>query len=1099
MSEKLHPEKVKRIIDKIFKVFTNVILKYGGYIDKYEGDLIMALFGSKQTSETDTERAIRSGLEILNKLKQINEMLKYRNFELGVRIGINTGLVTTGKIGLGRVGDFTVYGDPVNMASRMESNAPINSIMISSETKKLVPDIFQFDGLGKIEVKGKSQPVEVYKVVGIAPRKVERWERSKLIQKPEYVGRDKELNKIENLYEESKSMIGKTDLEYKPVVIGLRGPAGLGKSRLIYEFIQRTKKKHKLNHLENIKISGYTKSYAQAPYTLWTSLIKNYVGINEIDTKEIIRDKFENSYSQISNELTRNKKKNFEKAKPILGFILGLVYEDIRLEKPDLKSLQAEIFLAIRYFLEAITKIANKQKYPMIIILEDLHWIDESSLNAFKTILSSLNVEEKRSKKPSKIIFFLLTYRNEFKLIREFKYRTDFFEFQLQPLTTDNSDLMIKSMLGKIDIPQKTKTELLTKSEGNPFYIEEWIHLLLDEDIIVMKDDKWQIKKEISTIPDTLNKLILSRIDRMEETLKTFLQKASVIGYSFLQSILEAIEKKLGNEQPIEPKLSELINLDWLKKEKEVNEADAQYLFKHIITCDVTYQTILFYNKKILHKIIAVFVEEKFKDNKGYYAFLANHYERAEVIEKAIEYLEKAGDFAKENYQNENTIELYDKLLKILDLQLTSTILRAGFILDTKRIDILHKKGAVLQLIGEWKDAKQIFKEALSLSEKLNDKKRIGTSIGSLGWQFYLKGDYDEAMECYEKGLKIAEKLGNKREISKTVVNMGIIYMNKGDYDEAMESYEKGLKIVEELGDKRGISITVGNMGIIYMNKGDYDKAMECIEKELKILEALGDKKIIPAAIGNMGVVYEKKGDYDKAIVCYEKELKIAEELGDKKIISAAIGNMGVIYQEKGDYNIAMECYEKELKIAEELGNKRVISIAVGNMGTIYYNKGNYDKAMGCYDKAISLGKELEIRFDLSEFLINKAELLFFLKRFNVSEIINEEGLNIANEIGRKDITFKGKVLSAKIDFVLAKDDTSQNNAISKLKEMLSKAEDNEHKAALNYELEIMNKELKRDTISNQHKKEALRLYKKLYKKTPNIEYKNRVKELEEI
>ncbi|MCK4358628.1 MAG: tetratricopeptide repeat protein, partial [Candidatus Cloacimonetes bacterium] len=666
----------------------------------------------------------------------------------------------------------------------------------------------------------------------------------------------------------------------------------------------------------------------------------------------------------------------------------------------------------------------------------------------------------------------------------------------------------------------------------------------------------------------TLNNLILSRIDRMEERLRLLLQKASVIGNSFLQSILEAIEKRLGNDEPIQPELSELINLDWFIKEKELEESDAQYIFKHILACDVAYQTILNYNKKILHKLIAEFVEERFKDNKEYYVFLANHYEKAEVTEKTIEYLEKAGDYAKENYQNGLAIAFYDKLLKISDSQLV--------ISDSKLIDIILKKCNVLQLIGKWNDAEMGFKKALSLSEKLKDKKKIGTSIGSLGWQLYLKSEYEKAMECYENQLKIAKELGDKNVISMIIGHMGVIYWEKGNYNKSMECYKKQLKISEkfrdksgisialghigliywergeyeeamkyyekelnmsrELGNKKGISIATGNMGNIYAKKGNYNKAMECYKKSLKIFEELGDKSGTSTAVGNMGIVYKIEGDYNKAMKCYEKQLKICkeledksgisytfsnigsvyrakgdygraidyhkndlkicEELKDKRGISYAVSNLGNAYKDKGDPQKALECYERSLKIADELGDKKRISIAVENMGIVYSEKGDYDKAMQCYDKAIFIGKELGIKIVLSEYLIDKAELLFLLKKFDESKIINEEGFQIAQEVKEKNNIFRAKVLSAKIDFALAKDDTSQNNAISKLQEMLSKTEDDEEKATLNYELGIMNEELKKEDISKKYKGEALRLYKELYKKTPKFEYKKRIEEL---
>jgi len=204
-----------------------------------------------------------------------------------------------------------------------------------------------------------------------------------------------------------------------------------------------------------------------------------------------------------------------------------------------------------------------------------------------------------------------------------------------------------------------------------------------------------------------------------------------------------------------------------LKKEKGLEQNDVQYLFKHITTCDIAYKTILNYNKKILHRIIAEFAEEKYKDNKKYYAFLAKHYEKSENKKKMIEYLQKAGDYEKENYNNGQAIDFYERLL-------TKEI-------DTKsRIDTLYKEGDILELIGKWKQAERIFQNALKLSQEIEDKKRIAKLYGSIGGQNYLKGNYAKAMECYEKALKISEELGDKRRNFVAVGNMGIVYLSAG-------------------------------------------------------------------------------------------------------------------------------------------------------------------------------------------------------------------------------------------------------------------------------------------------------------------------------
>ena len=826
------------------------------------------------------------------------------------------------------------------------------------------------------------------------------------------------------------------------------------------------------------------------------------MSITDNDLKQTVKNKFDKTISEVYKDLSNDERQKLNNAKPILSFLLGLKYDDVRLKNPDPKNLQTEIQLSWRYFLEAIAQVANKQNFPLIVILEDMHWIDEASLNTFKVILTALNAEEKRTNKPCKNLFFLLSYRNEFENLREFEFNTYFNEFLLQPLSIDNYDKMIQSMLGIIEIPEKIKKELLIKSEGNPFYIEEWIHSLIDNNLIEFVNNKWQINNEITDIPipGTLNSLILSRIDKMEENLKSLLQKASVIGNSFLHSILEAIEMKFGNEKMFHQDLSELMNLDWLIKEKELKNADAQYLFKHIITCDVVYETILNYNKKIIHKLIAEFVEERFGKDKEYFAFLANHYERAEITNKAVEYLEKAGDHAKENYDNKKAIEFYDKLLTCLEKVTEPS--------QEKQIDVLLKKGKILELIGKWDEAEEICNIALELSEENDKMKRIASSSSAIGILYHFRGNYEKAMECYKKQLIIAEELGDKRGISIAVGNMGLVYADQGNYEKAMECYEKLLKISEKLGDKRGISSAVGNMGLIYADQGNYEKAMMYYEKQLIIVEELGDKRGISSAVGNMGIIYADQGNYEKAMECYKKQLIIAEELGDKRGISIAVGNMGISYADRGNYDQAMQCYEEQLKINKELGVKRGISITVGNMGIVYADQDNDEKALECFEKAIQIDRELDLKTVLPYHLSDNAQCLYRIKEYEKAKQMNEKALESAKEIGYDELIFQSEVLTEKIHF---KQSTSNKNkqikAINNLENMLNKESDiakatpgqenEENIATLNYEISLMLNEIKQE--NSKYKNKAIKIYKELYKKTPNIEYKDKTDELEKL
>ena len=984
-----------------------------------------------------------------------------------------------------------VYGDAVNLASRMESNAPLDSIMIPQDTKEIVEDYFIFEDLGDIEVKGKEKPISVFKVLKKNPKKVERWERnSKIIKRSTYVGRDKEINEILSLYNISKKEIGTIDEEYKPIIVGLKGNAGIGKSRLVKEFVEK---------IRTPLLSGYTKSYAQPAYTIWVTMLKEYFSIEDDNLKEIIKDKLDNSYNNLISYHNNNEEteKVLIDAKKVIGYLFGIKYDDIRLEKVEPRTLQTLINTSMRHTIEAIAhKVNIDLKAPLVIYFDDCQWMDESSIALLKIMLATLNVEEKRKKISNKNVLFLLTYRPEFKPFREFEFDSRFTEFILKPLTIDFSNDLIDSMLGDHTFTDLFIKKIVENSGGNPFYIEELVNYLVEHSKIIRnKDNKFWVLSDIAEdikIPLSLNNIILSRIDNLKLELKIVLQRASVIGNHFLKNLLTEVSKKLeSNSKEFENSFIELLDDNWIyqidknNKKTKINIIE-KYLFKHILTSEVCYGSILRYNQKILHKVIAETTEELFKNNKEYFSFIANHYEKAGVIDKAIKYLEKAGDYAKQNYENEKGIELYDKLIALIeknDLSLLSSI----FI----------KKGTILRLIGKMDDAFRNYESSLKIAEELGDKSKIGKTIGNMGVIYENQGKYSKALKCYEKSLKIYEELKDKSGIAKSSGNIGVVYANQGNYSKAIEYHVKDLKISTELNDKIGIANAVGNMGVVYHSQGNYSKAMECYKKDFDISEELGDTKGVTIAIGNIGVIYEREGKYTEALECYWKDLKISEKLGYKSGVATANGNIGNIYSDQGMILEALQCYEKKLKISEELNDDRGISTTIGNMGNLYKDQNKYSKAIECYDKALQIGYDLNLKAHIPIRLYTKACCLFKLKNYNKAKEVNERCFKTANDIRNELVILYSKILNEKINFNLNVNPKKKLKNIENLKNMLIDEKEEKNIAILNYELSILNYELNQNY--SKFKKVAIEKYKKLFEKTPNIDYKNKFEELEKL
>ena len=399
LSETLDHEDVQSLMDNIMKIFSNSVEVHGGYVDKYTGDQIMGLFGAKVASEVDTQRAISCGLDLIEKLKKFNSLannsqrFKNTTINLSIRVGINTGMVTTGKIGKKREGDFTVYGDAVNLAARMESNAPTDTVMIPEETMKLVKDHFNFIDNGNISVKGKEKPISVF----IADSKKD----FKVNHTSPFIGREKEIESLNSIYNKCVENL-KSDTISKISLVGIHAEAGIGKSRLIYEFIQNVECEHSTGSCTNI---------SSHPYHVFSTIIKDAFKISIIDNKKSIQLKFEDGFKNLlkSNPL---RQEDLNNTKAFLGMIIGIKYDDERLKNKN--EFVDNMHNSLRTFLECLCTHANKSDIPYIIILEDIHWIDKMSYNALIYILDTFNLKTKRGEDDLSLPIILSSYRNEY-------------------------------------------------------------------------------------------------------------------------------------------------------------------------------------------------------------------------------------------------------------------------------------------------------------------------------------------------------------------------------------------------------------------------------------------------------------------------------------------------------------------------------------------------------------------------------------------------------------------------------------------------------------------------------------------------------------
>ncbi len=660
----------------------------------------------------------------------------------------------------------------------------------------------------------------------------------------------------------------------------------------------------------------------------------------------------------------------------------------------------------------------------MVIEFEDGHWLDSDSLAAIDVL--TRNVADYPI-----CLLSTLRYNDDGSKTTFALKGIQTLEIDLQDLSPEDVKLCAESEL-KGKISAELHTLLVQKTKGNPFYVQQMVLYFVENEIIALRENLWQPVFETLKLPNTINAVLIARIDRLSRKVREIVKVAAVIGREFDVLLLSAVLKqdviyqiKIVEQSQIWDELQEL-----------------HYIFKHALIRDTAYQMQLRARLRELHQLTAETMEELYAENlTERYADLAFHYEKAEVSAKAINYLGKAGDQAKARYQNQQALDLYDRLLS--NLKGYATLVAED--LSGVEIDTLLKKGDILELTGEWKECQRICEEALRLSEQRKDKRRIG----------------------------------------QTNLLSGIIFRRTGKYDKAMTYFKQAMEMFEAVNDRAGIGLVFKGIGMVYDYRGDYDVAMAYYEKALKMSEELGDALGIAKYANNIAIVYDLEGDYNTAMTWYQKSLQISEELGEKLERSRVLNNIGENLRLQGDYDTAMMYYQKALKIHEKLGEKLSIAIALGNIGHVYKAQGDCDRAMACYDRAIAILKDLGNKYYLCEFLIDKAEALFLLECYDEAQALNAEGTQIAEEVGEKEYIVKGAVLSAKIAFALGNEDAPR-----RLDDMLQQTQDDAEITALHYELWKM-------THTEDHRQAALNLYQTLYKTTPNIDYKTRMEELQ--
>jgi len=633
MTEKLDLEEVKEVMGQIFGEIARVVDKYEGFIEKFVGDAVLAIFGVPNAHEDDPIRAVRAAREIQGLIEAMSPKLQERIGQpLTMHTGINTGLVVTGEVDI-KKGTHGVSGDTINLASRLSNLARPGGILLTKTTYKRVSQYFEFEPLGKVKVKGKERPLEVYEL----KEKIDspRLGLGRVIYS-ELVGRDNELNKL--TLQVMKVINGEGS------IVNVIGEAGIGKSRLIAELKKKDEIK-KVTLLEG-RALAIGKNLSFHPII---DILKSWASIREGDSEAKSIEKLEKAITII---YLHESAEVF----PFIATLMGMKLTGRHAQR--LKDIEGEALekLILKSIRELIVKAAELR--PTVFILEDLHWSDLTTIES----LLRLATEHR--------MLFINVFRPNYKetsdrVLETIKEKYDNYntEIYLEPLDKYQSEVLTNNLMRVKAFPTAIREQIITRTEGNPFFIEEVVQSFIDQGIVVSEDGNFRVTKKIASviIPETIQDVLMARIDKLDEETKDLLKIASVIGRNFFYRVLAEVAK------PIE----DLDNkLEYLKEAQLIHErermGEIEYLFKHGLTQETTYNSILLNKRNELHLKVADAIESVFQDRlHNFYGILAYHYSNGENLEKAEEYLIKAGEEALKSSASSEAINFYQEGLKL--------------------------------------------------------------------------------------------------------------------------------------------------------------------------------------------------------------------------------------------------------------------------------------------------------------------------------------------------------------------------------------------------------------------------------------------------
>lgn len=934
--EQLGSENWVEIMNHALQLLEAEVYRYGGEVDQFRGDGLVAFFGAKTANEDDPERAVLAGLAMQESLKSYAQKLaEVRDIELQLRVGINTGEVIVANIGATHQHwEDTAMGEAVALAARMEQAAVPGTVLVSENTYRLVATRFDWETLGALQVKGVSQSVVVYRplaYIGLGRYRLQTYGLSSPL-----VGREAEFQTLVHRLQDLDAGRG--------AIVMITGDKGVGKSHLI-----RKVRQYIATELPDITwLSGRCRSYDQSwPYAMWLGLLRDWLcsfeDVSEAELLERLQQKTEALWPDNADEYT-----------PFLRMLLGLpltpTYEE-RVKHLDGEGLREHFFLTLHAWVEAMAS----QK-PLALIFADVHWVDATSLAVLEFCLPLAE------QLPLLWLIVFRPQRNSAVWQLRYRLETDFphrVTTMLLPLLTDEqSGEVIDQLIGVDVLPAETRDLVINKAEGNPYYIEELILSLIEQDVLVqdIRTGQWRATRAVAALdlPDTLQSLLLARIDGLPLETRRVLQMMAVIGYVFWFDVLQSLA---GKNVDLLQHLTLLQKAQLILERGNVPELGMEYNFKSNLIRDVAYESILTAQRMKYHKQVGDCLEQKIGDDvpPQYFGMLAYHYRQAEEFGKELYYHQLAAQQARKVYANEEALGRYNRILDLLDKLETQTAdANRLYNINSQRFEILDQRRQLHLVMGNFEAARTDAKALLPLARHhLTDDPiwlidALLQQPGVASWNS--QEELEAGMPLAKEALILSRKIGDQEREMRSLI---AIALQSLDLDEALalNFAEQALSLARQLGNTYYEARILINMSGIYNWSNQPERSETYLKAALPLFKTLADKIAESELLGQIAIHLERQGDYFRLLTeYYQKQLQISREIGHKPLEGEALqlcGQAQGIYL--GEHEIGLALLEESVRLHQNYSGERFAWL---RMVQIYIDQAEYEAAKEALDRA---------------------------------------------------------------------------------------------------------------------------------------------------